>query len=263
MNCQHVQTLLGRLHDGELAADERTTVEAHVRNCPVCQSTLTAIRELSELTAALDDPEPPGNLWDRLRERVKKDRPSRKARLGIMLRSRWAAAAAATLFVAAVGGWAISNHYSRPPLAQMVNEGDPLLDDLLAIRTGSPVTLQEAAQRVDFQLLTAANLPDGCCFGQCSLCKSGYCDLVQCQLLCRGERMLLVQSSPDHPVRYGNRTVLETQINGQLARVVKCEGCLACSWQTKGTALTLVGPRDLAELVQLVAYVDRHLGEKP
>jgi hypothetical protein len=172
--------------------------------------------------------------------------------------------AAALVLAALGGGWLsykVGNYQRTPATAEAVNDTDPLLDDLLAIRAGQPVSMREAAQLVDFELLTSSD--QGCRFDQCSVCKSGCCDMVRCQLRCRGEQMLLVQGNPDHPVRYGKRTVLETQINGQPARVVQCEGCLACSWQKKGTALTLVGPRDLAQLVQLVAYVDQRLSDKP
>jgi hypothetical protein len=75
--------------------------------------------------------------------------------------------------------------------------------------------------------------------------------------------VILVQCGPECSVRYGNRPVLDTRVNGKAARVVQCEGYLACSWQCQGTALTLVGPRDLSQLVRLVAYVDQRLEDKP
>src|SRR5581483_196289 len=135
---------------------------------------------------------------------------------------------------------------------------------LLAIRSREPVTFEEAAQHVSFKLLTSNDLPEDCQFEKCCLCKcgTGCCDMVQCQFRCGGQPMLLVQGSPDHPINYGTRTVLNTQINGQSARVAQCEGCLACSWQNQDTVLTLVGPRDLAQLVQIVAHVDQRFGEK-
>ncbi len=259
MNCQHVQTLLSRYHDGELDAPEQASVEKHLQMCVPCQSALASLRELSDLAASLTEPEPPGNLWQRVAEKLP---PGRKTRARSKLLSRWAMLAAAVVLVAAGTNWLTHKARStRDAIAASAESEGPLLDDLLAVRTAEPVTLKEAAQLVSFQVLNSTD--KGCQFERCCLCKSGYCDIVQCHMRCGGEQLLLVQGSPDHPVRYGNRAVLETQINGQPARVAQCDGCLACSWQKQGTALTLVGPRDLGQLVQLMAYVDQHLSDKP
>src|SRR6266849_6696650 len=102
MNCQHIQTLLGRLHDGELEPAERSPVESHLRNCAACRAELVRIRELSELTAALNEPEPPGDLWNRVAGGLAKARPGRAR---TWLRSRWAAAAALLLVAGAAAGW--------------------------------------------------------------------------------------------------------------------------------------------------------------
>ena len=75
--------------------------------------------------------------------------------------------------------------------------------------------------------------------------------------------MILVQCSPDHTICYGKRPVLKTKVNGKAAQIVQCDGCLACCWQSKGTALTLVGPGDVSQLVQLVAHVDQRFEGKP
>jgi hypothetical protein len=265
MNCQHIQTLLGRLHDGELEPVERGAIEVHLRSCGACQSELAALRELSDLTAALSEPEPPGDLWDRVAGDLAKVQPGRPGRVPTWLRSGWAAAAALVFVAGIAGWWAYQINNPRGTSAVAVNNDDDLLlDDLLAIRSRQPMSLQEASKHVNFQLLSAADLPDGCRLEQCSLCKcdSGCCDMVQCRFRCRGQPMLLVQGNPDHALRYGNRPTLTTQINGQPARVVQCEGCLACSWQNNDTAITLVGPRDLAQLVQIVTHVDQRFGDK-
>jgi hypothetical protein len=137
------------------------------------------------------------------------------------------------------------------------------LDDLLAAGTREHVTLQEAARRVDFLVLGASDLPDGYRLGDCCVCQDGCCDLVQCRFLRGADQVILVQCRPDHTVQYGDRPVLDTKVNGKAARIAQCDGHLVCSWQSKGTALTLVGPGDLTQLVGLVAYVDQRLENKP
>ncbi|HLN31542.1 MAG TPA: zf-HC2 domain-containing protein [Gemmataceae bacterium] len=266
MNCEQVQTLLSRLHDGELDAPERVPVEAHLKTCPVCSAKLIAMQEISEAAAHWSEPEPPGDLWERLEARLGAGSPAPASRRRFIARFRRVALAALVLLAVAIG-WLLHRPGPEPtivaPLSITGAEGDPSLDDLLALRSAEPVSLQEAARRVDFRILRSSDLPEGCQLEECCLCRSGRCSLVQCKLLCRGEQLLLVQGNPDHPVSFGKRAVLETQVHGQSARIAQCEGCLACSWQNQGTALTLVGPRDMDQLVKLVAYVDQGLSEKP
>jgi hypothetical protein len=89
------------------------------------------------------------------------------------------------------------------------------------------------------------------------LCKAGRCDVVRCKFLRGGDQVWLLLCSPDHPVDSGNRPCLYTQVNGKCVRLVQCEAGLAAQWQTKDTAFCLIGPRDLAHLVRLVASVDQ------
>jgi len=266
MNCEQAQTLLSRLHDGELDAPERVPVDAHLKLCPVCSAKLIAMQEISEAVAHWNEPEPPDDMWERLQAQLSASSPAPAPQHRFIVRLRRVAVAALVLLALAVG-WLSHRPGPQPTIVAASStggaEGDPSLDDLLALRAAEPVSLQEAARRVDFRILRSADLPEGCRLEECCLCRSGRCCLVQCKLLCRGEQMLLVQGNPDHPVSFGNRAVLETQVHGQIARIAQCESCLACSWQNKGTALTLVGPRDMDQLVKLVAYVDQGLSEKP
>jgi hypothetical protein len=132
----------------------------------------------------------------------------------------------------------------------------PFLDQVAA---GEPVNAREVADRVDFRVIAAPQLPDGYCLEGCCLCRDGCCDLVRCQYRREGQPLLVFQSGSDWPVRFGNRPVLDTQMNGKPARVVQCDRCLAASWKAKGTTVCMVGPRDLSELVRLMAFVDRRL----
>jgi hypothetical protein len=52
-------------------------------------------------------------------------------------------------------------------------------------------------------------------------------------------------------------------MNGKPTQVVQGDGRLAASWQVNGTAVSLIGPRDMAELVRLMAHVDQRMTGAP
>ena len=49
--CEFDQQILGAFFDGELSADERRRVEAHLRKCPQCTEQLQMIRQASQVLA--------------------------------------------------------------------------------------------------------------------------------------------------------------------------------------------------------------------
>jgi hypothetical protein len=266
MTCEQVRELLGRYHDGELGAAERAVVAGHLNDCAACPAWLEAIGELGDLTRALSEPEPPANLWEKLSVVLGpvSAAPVRPARRRLRL---WRVAAlAALMLVCLATGWFA---HGRLGWGNVPEGGGGTGDDVLPVealvsaREGEPVSLQEAAHRVGFRVLGVSDLPEGCCMQGCCLCKAGCCDLVQCKFLCRGEPVLLVQGGSEHHVRYDHRPTVEMQVNGKPARLIQCDGCLACCWKAKGTVLTLIGPRELSQLSQLVASVDQRLESKP
>jgi hypothetical protein len=268
MTCDQVQQLLGRFHDGELEPSKRTSVEAHLRTCGRCSAELTAIGDLGEVIRSASELDPPSGLWDQITSRLGNGRGAHIARSGNVLRTRKAAMLVAVALIGVGLGWIAHQinqpHWVAKVAAPVADEKEGLsLDDLLAAGPKEQVTLQEAAHRVDFLVLGASDLPDGYRLGDCCLCQDGCCDLVQCRFVRGADQVILVQCGPDHMVQYGDRPVLETKVNGKPARVCQCDGRLVCSWQCKGTALTLVGPRDLTQLVGLVAYLDQRLENRP
>jgi anti-sigma factor RsiW len=103
MNCEEAQELLEAFHDGELTAETRSAVAAHVKSCTVCS---TALARLDDLSAAIKSvgafPVP-----DRVRRNVERriaelDRSSGTARRNWM----FGALAASHIGVAALGGLA-------------------------------------------------------------------------------------------------------------------------------------------------------------
>ncbi|HSV15024.1 MAG TPA: DUF4349 domain-containing protein [Tepidisphaeraceae bacterium] len=87
---------------GGLAADERAAFEAHLRNCPTCQSTVASARSSDEAMRNLfDNARPTAGFEDRMIRAVREER-SPRLRIPLPVR-RAAAVAAAVLLVGGVG----------------------------------------------------------------------------------------------------------------------------------------------------------------
>jgi hypothetical protein len=264
MNCKTVRSLLGKFHDGELELVDQVSVKDHLRACTECSAELASMTELTELVRLSCEPEPPGMLWEQIDQRLAEPTRNPDGRTLAAL-SLWAVPAVAVLSIAAVvGGWwaTVPTRTMDPagPAASLPLSSDPFIKELLAANGGEPVSLREAGLRVDFRVLTDLRLPDGYCLDGCCLCGQGCCAMVKCKFVRGPDEVVLVQGTSDHPVEYGKLPAVEAQVNGRPARIVQCpNGLLAASWQAKDTALSLVGPRDLSELVRLVTFVDQHV----
>src|SRR5439155_1200944 len=61
---------LSQYLDGELAAPERTTLEAHLASCDACRTTLEELRRVVTNARALDDRPPAADLWPAVAARI-------------------------------------------------------------------------------------------------------------------------------------------------------------------------------------------------
>src|SRR5438094_10345090 len=61
---------LSQYPDGELAAPERTTLEAHLASCDACRTTLEELRRVVTNARALDDRPPAADLWPAVAARI-------------------------------------------------------------------------------------------------------------------------------------------------------------------------------------------------
>lgn len=70
MSCETFQEQLGGYVDGELDAEARAGVAAHVAECPRCRRGLTAIQALADGLARPPDADVPENLWAAIEQRL-------------------------------------------------------------------------------------------------------------------------------------------------------------------------------------------------
>ncbi len=94
MNHEEWQILVSAYKDGEVSAEERAQVEAHLATCRECAAALAAYRRLGQAVAALPRGAPSRALWLRVRERL-----SSRRRWSLWQRLVPVASAAALLLV--------------------------------------------------------------------------------------------------------------------------------------------------------------------
>jgi len=112
---EHPTERLSAYIDGELTADERTSVEQHLETCADCQGVLADLRGIVVRARALEDRPPENDLWTGIEARLEK-RPmvvpleTHRARRLLSLTLPQMAAAAVALIVLSVSAtwWARS-----------------------------------------------------------------------------------------------------------------------------------------------------------
>lgn len=110
----HPAEALSALADGELAADERAAVSAHVEGCPECAEELRAVRGVRDALRALPPVEPPPGLVDRLVADLARPGAPRRRPALIGTAVTVAAAALLVVLVPSVAGL----HRYRPQVEQ-------------------------------------------------------------------------------------------------------------------------------------------------
>jgi hypothetical protein len=132
------------------------------------------------------------------------------------------------------------------------------LDDVSSARTDTKLPLQKVAGEVHFPVLATADMPGGYRYEGCCLGKGGVCNMVACKYRRGQDALVMVQSRQGQSVCYGNRQVVCASVCGRDASIMQCCDRLAVSWPTHGTVVTLIGPKDLSEVVHLINFVENN-----
>lgn len=107
MNCETVQQQLGAHLDGELAAEARQVLTAHVAACQSCREELEALQSLASDLAEPSRADVPENLWAAIERRLDVEQPTARRN-----RAAWRArvpfrAAAMIALVVGIGALAV------------------------------------------------------------------------------------------------------------------------------------------------------------
>lgn len=262
MDCGQIKELLGRFHDGELDAVEAQVVSEHVADCAYCNAELAALKRLTRLIKETRPADPPISTWRQVLERLSPfARTDRKRQTLLGRFSR----AAAILVMVGLGAWgAVAWWNSTGDLAfgavQPVDL-EPYLNQGRAALTGPALSVAEIKRQVDFKVFTALELPHGYQLKDCSLECKNQCKVVRYRYERDDDVLLLLQFKCCHPVQHGKRQVFTTRVNGKIAQIVQCGNRITASWRANGTAVSLIGPEDMCELVQLMTFVDERFAE--
>jgi anti-sigma factor RsiW len=68
------------LHFGELPADRRDAIDAHVRDCAACRASLADVAWVEDALSGVADDAPPPYGLERVRSRIEAVRPARERR---------------------------------------------------------------------------------------------------------------------------------------------------------------------------------------
>ena len=121
---------LSQYLDGELAAPERTTLEAHLASCDACRTTLEELRRVVTNARALDDRPPAADLWPAVAARIGLS-PREQARPVVRRFSftvpQLAAASVVLALLSAAAAWLTVRRGTVPTAPVAVAERAPVL----------------------------------------------------------------------------------------------------------------------------------------
>jgi anti-sigma factor RsiW len=275
VHCGSVQEQLSAFHDGELSPDVRAAVARHIEGCSECSRRLAELRELSRITAELPTPEIPPEVWQRIEQKLVAKGAWQGLPLVSLIRRRraWVSLATAAIAIVAVSTatvvWFGQAEQGRQQVA--VNFGR-YLDEfernpaaaqqlLLSKYEGRAVDLDEAARQVRHRPAVRETLPDGASLEALYLLKMPCCLCVQAVYRRdNGERLAIFEHVDDEPIWFGTRPAIHARCNGTPTSIVQVDGYLAASWRRDGRFLTVVGPKDVEQLLRLMASLDDKRG---
>lgn len=274
MNCTEALELLSPLHDGELSADLRGSVEEHLRECSTCAAARVEFESMSSLVGRQSEPDPPADLWQQIETALDSDSetsstpattvvaPGQRRRQRVLLAVALAlfAVAGVSIYLQLLGG----NHHNEHLavnfddfLNEFPQSAERAQDLLHANYPAETVDIEQAMMAVKYRPAIANDLPDGYTLDSIHLVRMPCCLCVES--LCTapdGARLAVLEHAIDQPVWFGERPTDSCTCNGREARLVRFAGRLAATWKSKQGYLTVIGIRDEEQLAEFMAYLD-------
>ena len=277
MNCETARDLLSAYHDNELSPETAERLSQHLADCRVCREELTGFRSLSRLTVSLPEPSAPPS-WSAVEEQltgqpsqplavqVTGPEKSSRQRRGIAIALSLVAMLAVGLF------WFLNGEESDEPgeshdhgkhLAVNFDRYLTLFPDqpqkaqqvLVSHYRGKAVTIEQAAARLPYRPLAAAGPPPGY-----ELDAAYLLDMPCCQCLqaiygdSAGGQLALFEHEADQPIWFGKRPALTAECAGMNCRIVQFDSRLAFTCPLGPRYATVIGARDLEEVIRIVEY---------
>lgn len=269
MECSRVQELMSAYHDDELSADLRRDVAEHLRGCASCAKELACFEGLSQMAAQLEVPAIPAETWNRIEERLQR-RHDLNSMARVAAWSRFAmrpsAVAASVLILAGLAFWigtmqlrprSSHDHSSEVNLAPYARKfyQDPSSAQqmLLANYTHSTVTPEQAEQQLKYRPALAETLPGGFVRQELRLVAMPCCTCLQAVYRNdASEQLATFQQSSDDTFLFDGCAGVDCMCGGVETRLVEVDGGVVANWAANGTHMTLVGARDIGQVVATI-----------
>lgn len=265
MQCDEARELLSPYLDGELTPEQRLVVDSHLVECADCAAELVDFESISGYAARMVDPVPPADLWDRIDGQMVGSRTATEPLPEQRRRSRRKIATvivAALLLVGtgltvALMQWHGAEHHDTLNLDQYLTEfaRDPNVaqNSLLSKYENQEVDIREATAQLGYQPVAAGRLPDGVSVKAIRVFDMPCCRCIQ--TICtvdKKQTVVIYEHADEHAFEFGDRRSMTCQCKGHKTRIVKFDGQMVASWAKGRRHLTLVGARDLSQVVQFV-----------
>jgi len=278
VNCPEVQQKLSAYFDGELPNEVQVPVAAHLEDCSTCAEDLAAFGKLSDLSAALTDPQAPAHQWNDLEAKLdgeEKDSmptPSSPPNHSQRFPARFLAMAATLLIAVGLGVANYQTWFSADKHDRLAINFDHYLEEfdqnpekaqqiLLAKYEGRPATVQQATATLRYEPAIARGLPSGCSLEDVFLLDMPCCTCAQAiYKLDDGQLIAVFEHDEDQPVWFGDRPTIDCLCDGKPTSIVQIGTRLAATWKQGNRYITIIGARDLEDVTQLVAHLS---GSKP
>lgn len=264
MDCASARELLSAYFDGELPRQSTDDIDKHLESCDECQREIDQYRKLSQLTAQLKTITGPSQ-FAQLQQNLTLPAVTVQQTQAVVVRQRsipiiitmaMTACVLATLMV-----W-LHNHHSYGLEASFdrflgaFSHSPEQADNLLSeIYSGQPVSLAEAEKLLKYRPAVAGGLPPGYTLASAYVIKMPCCTCLQANLRHLSGRGIVVFEHDGHqPHWFGNRPAIDTVCKGQATRLVQLEGSIAATCRCRQRYLTVIGPKDLGEVDQLIGF---------
>ncbi len=269
MNCPEIQQLLSPFVDGELTAEVDASVQSHIEGCPNCAQELAAFQAISALAGSMPVPQPVPGAWAALESRLDATQavvamvPSRPKRYRP---SRNVVVATAFLILAGIG---LSFYLERDEhdnhlavnfdryLKEFIHDPGQAQQVLAAAYRHQTVSLEQATQQLRYEPAATRGLPDGYALDAVQVFDMPCCKCIQCIYTNADKSVLtLFEYDSDQPLWFGKRPAVTCRCNGKSTRIVTFDGQLAASWPSGKRHLTLIGARDVKQLMRLMDHFE-------
>ena len=270
MICAEVQKQMSAYLDSELSDADCQSIAAHLDGCTACSEVLAGFQSLSAVAKDFDAPSPPSDLWrgiemsldDEKLQIVALESPGQQRRRYVL--APWSTAAAILLIATAAiwssrGVWNSHDHESMEAnfdvfLAAYSANPEQAHETLVRAYDGQLISRDTAVKRLGYTpaaldgKLADAN-PEESYLLEMPCCR---CSLTVCRRS-DGSVLTVLEHDVPQPEWFGDRSRSECVCDGVPTDVVQVDDVLAASWRLGERFVTVIGPRNLDDVTELVS----------